>query len=329
MQFDQWKRREFVTLLGGAAIGWPLAARAQQETKLPIIGFLGSDASGWSAWTAAFVKRLRELGWIEDRTITVEYRWTEGKPERASEIALEFVRLKVNVIVSYGTAIPALKQATSTIPIVFAIAIDPLGAELVASLAHPGGNVTGLSIQQTDAAGKRLELLREAMPRLHRLVVIANIANPQAELEMSQVQAAARTLGLEVVPLEIRQAKDIATSFARLKQDAGALYIVQDTLMVANRTQVITFALGARLPTIVSSSDFVKAGALISFGPNYSAMFQRTAEYVDKILRGTKPGDIPVEQPTKFDLVINLATAKAIGLEIPPTLLARADEVIE
>jgi putative tryptophan/tyrosine transport system substrate-binding protein len=322
------KRRTFIAALGGAA-AWPLMARAQQATKLPIIGFLGSDASGWSAWTAAFVRRLRELGWIEDRTITVEYRWAEGKPERASEIALEFVRLKVNVIVSYGTAIPALKQATSTIPIVFAIAIDPLGAGLVASLAHPGGNVTGLSIQQTDAAGKRLELLRQAIPRLHRLVVVANVANSQAELEMRQVQTAARALGLEVVPLEIRQAKDIATSFARLTHQADALYIVQDTLLVANRTQVITFALGARLPTIVSSSDFVKAGALMSFGPNYSAMFQRTAEYVDKILRGTKPGDIPVEQPTKFNLVINLATAKAIGLTIPETFLSLADEVTE
>ena len=258
-------------------------------------------------------------------TITIEYRWTEGNQSAPQKLRSNCS--KVNVIVSYGTAIPALKQATSTIPIVFAIAIDPLGAGLVASLAHPEGNVTGLSIQQTDAAENDLELLREAIPRIDRLVVIANVANPQAVLEMSQVQTAARALGLEVVPFEIRQAKDIATSFARLKQQADALYIVQDTLMVANRTQVITFALGARLPTIVSSSDFVKAGALMSFGPNYAAMFQRTAEYVDKILRGTKPGDIPVEQPTKFDLVISTITAKALGLEIPPSLLARADEV--
>jgi putative ABC transport system substrate-binding protein len=323
------RRREFISLVVGGAAAWPLVVRAQQAGKLPIIGFLGSDESGWSTWTTAFVKRLHELGWIEDRTITIEYRWTEGKPERAAEIALELVRMKVDVIVSYGTAIPAIKQATSTIPIVFALAIDPLGAGLVASLARPGGNVTGLSIQQTDAAGKRLELLRQVMPQLHRLAVIVNVTNPAAKLEVDQVQTAARTLGLEIVPLQVRNAQDIAAAFAALGSQANALYIVQDTLMVANRTQVITFALSARLPTVVSSSDFTKAGALMSFGPNYPGMFQRAAEYVDKILRGIKPADIPVEQPTKFDLVINLTTAKALGIEVPHNLLVLADDVIE
>jgi putative tryptophan/tyrosine transport system substrate-binding protein len=323
------RRRDFITSMGGAAVAWPLAARAQQPGKLPIIGFLGSDQSGWTTWTAAFVKRLQQLGWIEDRTVTIEYRWAQGNPDRAAEVALEFVRMKVDVIVSYGTAIPAIKQATSTIPVVFGTAIDPVGGGLVASLAHPGGNVTGLSTQQTDAAGKRLELLRGVIPRLHRLVVMADVANPQAELEMGQVLTAARSLGLEVVPLEIRQAQDIASGFAALKGPADALYIVQDTLTVANRTQVITFALSARLPAIVSGSDFVKAGALLSFGPNYPSMFQRAAEYVDKILRGTKPGDLPVEQPTKFDLVVNLSTARALGLTIPDTFLSLADELIE
>jgi putative ABC transport system substrate-binding protein len=272
---------------------------------------------------------MRELGWINDRTIAIKYRWSEGRPERVAEAAAEFVRLKVDVIVSYGTAVSALKQATSTIPIVFAIAIDPAGAGIVPSLARPGGNVTGLSIEQTEAAGKRLELLRAVIPHLRRLAVIANIANPQTGQETGAVQTAARALGLDLAPLEIRRAEDIATGFAALKGQADALYIAQDTLTNANRTQIISFALGARLPTIVSGSDFVKAGALMSYGPNYPAMFRRAAEYVDKILHGANPGEIPVEQPTKFDFVINLTTAKAIGLVVPESVLLRADEVID
>jgi putative ABC transport system substrate-binding protein len=303
--------------------------RAQQAGKPPTIGFLGSNELAWSSWTAAFVQRMRELGWIKDRPIAIEYRWSEARPERVAEVAAEFVRLKVDVIVSYGTAVPALREATSTIPIVFAIAIDPAGAGIVPSLARPGGNVTGLSIEQTEAAGKRLELLRAVIPHLHSLAVIANVANPQTKQEMGAVQTAARALGLELAPLEIRRAEDVATSFAALKGQADALYIAQDTLTNANRTQILTFALGARLPTIVSSSDFVKAGALMSYGPNYPALFRRAAEYVDKILRGAIPGEIPVEQPTKFNLVINLTTAKAIGLAMPESVLLRADEVIE
>ena len=321
------RRRELISLLGGAA-AWPLVARAQSP-KLPTIGFLGTDATNWTAWTAAFVARMRELGWIEGSTITMEYRWSEGRPERIVEVAAEFVRLKVDVIVSSGIAIPSLMQATSTIPIVFAIAVDPVGAGLVASLGRPGGNVTGLSLQQTDVAGKRLDLLHEVVPDLRHLVIMANVANPQAALEMGEVQAAARRLSLEITPLAIRRAEDIAAGFAALKLKAGALYVVQDALVVANRTQIITFALSKGLPMIISARDFVHAGALLSYGPNYPALFRRAAEYVDRILRGTKPGDIPVEQPTKFDLVINLTTAKALGLTVPPVLLARADEVIE
>ncbi len=322
------RRRDFITLLGGAAT-WPLMARAQQASEQPTIGFLGTDELAWSSWTAAFVQRLRELGWIEGHTVSIMYRWTGGRPERVAEIAAEFIRLKVNVIVAYGTAASELKQATSTIPIVFPIAMNPVSAGLVVSLARPGGNVTGLSIEQSDAAGKRLELLREAVPQFHRLAIMADVANPQTASETGEVQAAARALGFEIAPLEIRRAGDIAPAFETLKFRADALYIVQDTLTVANRTQVITLALGAHMPTIVSSSDFVKAGALMSYGPKYTAMFRRAAEYVDKILRGTKPMDIPVEQPTKFDLVINVTTAKAIGLTIPESLLVRADEVIE
>jgi putative ABC transport system substrate-binding protein len=316
-------------MLVGAAAAWPLAARAQPSGKLPTIGFLGTDAAMWDPWTAAFVRRMRELGWIEGRTIAIEFRWSEGRAERVSEAAAEFARRKVDVIVSYGTAVPALRQAVLGTPIVFAIAIDPLGSGLIASLARPGGNVTGLSSSQTDVAPKRLELLRGVVPRLRRLAVMANVANTQAVREMGEVEAAAGTIGVEVVPFAIRRAEDIAAGFAALKTPADALYIVQDVLTVANRPKILTFALAAKLPTIISARDFVQAGALMSYGPNYPALFRRAAEYTDKILRGTSADDIPVEQPTKFDLVINLTTAKAIGLTISESFLTRADEVIE
>lgn len=329
MQFDQLRRREFITLLSGAAATWPVAVRAQQASKLRIIGFLGADASAFSPWTAAFVARLRELGWIENRTIAVKYRWSEGRIERYTEIAAEFVRLNVDVIVTGSHAVPAAKQATSVIPIVFVLALDPVGAGLVASLARPGGNVTGLSIQAADLAGKRLELLRKVVPHLRRLAIMGNVGFAEAVLEMGEVQAAARTLGLEVAPLEIRRAEDISPAFEALKAQADALYVAQDALVAANRTRILTLALGARLPTIFGTRDFVQAGALMSYGPNFPDQFRRAAELVDKILHGTKPADIPVEQPTKFDLVINLTTAKLLGLTIPPTLLARTDEVID
>ena len=239
------------------------------------------------------------------------------------------MRLKVDVIVTAGSAVAAVKQATSVIPIVFAMAIDPVAGGLVASLSRPGGNVTGLSNQQADLAGKRLELLREVRPDFRRLAILANVGYIDSVLEMDEVQALARNLGIEVAKLEIRRAQDIAPAFQALQRQADALYVVVDGLVAANRTPIITFALAAHLPTMFNIRDFVEAGALISYGPNYPERFRRTAEYVDKILRGAKPADIPVEQPTKFDLVINLTTAKALGLEVPDTLLARADEVIE
>jgi putative tryptophan/tyrosine transport system substrate-binding protein len=323
------RRREFIALLGGAATVWPLAARAQQAAKLPVIGFLGADAAAFSPWTAAFVTRMRELGWIEGRTIAIEYRWSEGRPERYAEIAAEFVRLKVDVIVTVGSAVPTLKQATAEIPIVFAVAIDPVGNGLVASLARPGGNVTGLSVQAAELAGKRLELLREVAPHLHRLAIMFDVGNPQPTLEMEETQAAARKLGLEVAPLEIRRAEDIAPAFEALKPPADALYVAVDQLVVANLTQILTPAIGARLPTMFSTREFVQAGALMSYGPNYSDLFRHSADYVDKILRGTKPGDMPIEQPTKFELVLNLTTARALGLTIPASFLSLADELIE
>jgi putative tryptophan/tyrosine transport system substrate-binding protein len=324
------RRRQFITLLGGAA-AWPLAARAQQPGKLPTIGFLGqSTRSGASEWVAAFVQRLRELGWTEGRTITIEYRWAEGREERYAELAAEFVRRKVDIIVTSGTpAVMASKRATSVIPIVFATAGDPVGTGVVASLARPGGNVTGLSLQQTDLAGKRLELLREVVPGLGRVAIMGNVDNPYTVLELGEVQVAAGTLGLEVATLEIRRAQDIAPAFDALKSRADALYVCTDALANTNRIRINILAVGARLPTMHGSRDYVEAGGLLSYGPNFPDLFRRAADYVDKILRGAKPADLPVEQPTKFDLIINLTTAKALGLDVPSTLLARADEVIE
>jgi ABC-type uncharacterized transport system substrate-binding protein len=323
-------RRDFIALLGGAVAAWPFAAHAQQPGKPPTIGFLGtSTASAWRPWTAAFVQRLRELGWSEGRNLAIEYRWADARSERYTEIAAEFVRLKVDVIVTGGNAAVAAKQASSAVPMVFVLVGDPVGTGLVASLAHPAGNVTGLSNQQTDLAGKRLELLREVVPGLRRLAILANVGAPFAVLEVAEAHAAAVTLGLEVAPLEIRRAEDIASAFETIKGRADALYVVGDALVFTNRLRINTFALAARLPTMHVDRALVEAAGLMSYGPNFSDFFRRAADYVDKILRGAKPGDIPVEQPTKFDLVVNLITAKALGLDVPPTLLARADEVIE
>ena len=324
------KRREFITLLGGAA-AWPLGARAQQSGRLRTIGFLGqSTRSAASEWTAAFVQRLRELGWTENRTITIEYRWAEGREERFAEIAAEFARLKVDAIVASGTpAVMASRQATSVTPIVFAPAGDPVASGLVASLARPGGNVTGLATLGADLAGKRVELLREAVSGLGRLAIMGNVGNPFSVLEVGEVQAAARVLGLDVATLEIRRAQDIVPAFETLKGRADALYVCPDGLVSTNRIRINTLALGERLPAMHGYREYVEAGGLMSYGPNYPDLFRRAADYVDKILHGAKPGDIPVEQPTKFDLIVNLTTAKALHLDIPPTLLARADEVIE
>jgi putative tryptophan/tyrosine transport system substrate-binding protein len=326
-------RRQLITLLGGAAAVWPIAARAQQPNRVAKIGFLGASwasPSDEGQRLAAFVQRLRELGWIEGRTVAFEYRWAEGRAERFNEIAREFVQLKVDVIVTYSTpAVLAVKQATSLIPIVFAGAGDPIGTGLVASLALPGGNATGVSLQTTDIAGKRLELLRELVPDLTRLGIMANVDSPNSVLEMSEARAAAHTLSMNIVPLEVRRGQEIAPAFEALKGRAEALYVVLDPIMNAHRVCISILAVGARLPTVVPFRAFVEAGGLMSYGPNQPYVFRRAADYVDKILRGAKPGDIPVEQPTKFDFIINLTTAKALGLEIPPTLLARADEVIE
>jgi putative ABC transport system substrate-binding protein len=323
------RRRDFVTLFGGAA-AWPLSARAQQSTKVAIIGFLEATSPSTQGQIAsAFVERLRELGWYEGRNLTIKVQWAEGRRERFAEIAAEFVRLKVDVIVTYALpAIFAAKQATSTIPIVFTAAGDPVENGLVASLSHPGGNVTGLSNQTGELAGKRIEILREIVPTLHRLAVMGNVTASNAVIEMQKVAVAARTLGVEYIPLEIQRAADIE-AITSVTGRADALYVVLDPLINTNRLRVNTLALGARLPTTEPFREFVEAAGLMSYGANLPDLYRRAGDFVDKILKGAKPGDIPIEQPTKFDLVINLTTAKALGLTVPPALLARADEVIE
>ena len=323
-------RRQLLAALGGAA-AWPLAARAQQAGKLPTVGFLGpTTPSAQVQWIAAFLQRLRQLGWIEGRTFAIEYRWAEGRAERFTEIATEFVRLKVDVIVTYGTPqVIAAKQATSIIPIVFALAGDPVGNGLVSSLARPGANVTGLSLQTNDTAAKRIELFRQLVPGIHQLAILVNPGNPNAALEVGEVQAAARALGLEIATSEIRRTEDIGPAMEAIRGHADALYVAGDFLLNANRIGINTLAIGARLPTMYIQKEFVEAGGLISYGPNYPDLFRRAAEYVDKVLRGVKPADIPIEQPTRFELVINLTTAQALGLTVPPTIRALADEVIE
>ena len=325
------RRREFITLLGGAA-AWPLAARAQQPAKLPTIGYLGTAAaSAWAPWTAAFVQRLHALGWIDGRTVVIQYRWAEGRTERSGRAGRRIgpaqggrhrhwwkrgARGKAGLIGGADRVRGGGRPGWH-------------GPGLVASLARPGGNVTGLSIQQSDLAGKRIELLREIVPGLRRLAIMANVGFPTGVQEMGEARSAARMLGLDPVALEIRRAEDIAPAFESLKDRADALYVVGDALVITHRVRINTLALIARLPTMHNNREFVEAAGLMSYGPNLSDLFRRAADYVDKILRGAKPADLPVEQPTKFELVINLKTAKTLGLEVPANLLALADEVIE
>ena len=325
------RRREFISFLGSTAAAWPLAARAQQVAKLPIIGFLGSGTPETNGlWRAAFIQRLHELGWVEGQNLAIEYRWADGNIDRAAEFAAEFVQHKVDVIVTYANpVIEAAKHATSRIPIIFAAAADPLGTGLVASLAQPGGNVTGLSIQHTDLASKRLELLREVTPHLHRLAVIVNGHNPASMLDMQQAEVAAHAFNLEIATVKIQRADDIAPALKEIDGHADALYVCIDTVLFSNRTHITTFALAAHLPTMFSNPEYVEEGGLMSYSANFPDLFRRAGDYVDKVLRGAKPAEIPVEQPVRFDLTINLTTAKALKLSVPLSLLATADKVIE
>lgn len=325
------RRREFIALIGGV-VAWPIGGQTQQSLGLRTIGFLGASTPALqSQHVAVFLQRLHELGWSEGRTVAMEYRWTEGRPERAAASAAEFVDRKVDVIVTGGgtpTAIAA-KEATTSIPIVFVDVGDPIGTKLVASLARPGGNITGLSNQQVDLAGKRIEILREIVPGLRRLALLYNNANPAALLDRREVASATEAFGLELVAPEFRRAEDLVPAFEALKGQADALMITVDPLTNANRIRINTLALAARLPTMYGFRAYVEEGGLLSYGANQADEYRRAAEYVDKILRGTNPGTIPVEQPTKFELAINLTTAYALGLTIPGSLRARADEVIE
>ena len=323
-------RRKFIALIAGATVAWPLPGRAQQ-VKAATIGLLGTGgAAAQSQWTAAFVQRMGELGWVEGRNLTVEYRWAEGSTERLNALASELVRLKVDVIVTHNTPGPlAAKQATSTIPIVFATAGDLVGAGIVASLASPGGNVTGLSSQTPDVAGKRLEFLREIVPGLHRLAVLADTDNPYVKLDVSKLRQAGAGLGVEVTTFEMRRGEDIDPAFEALKGRVQALYVPATPVAMVNRVRIHTLALAAHVPMMLGVREYVEAGGLMSYGPNWPHIWGRAADFVDKILRGAKPADLPVEQPTKFDLVLNRTTAKALGLMVPDKLLALADEVIE
>ena len=324
------RRREFIARLSVAtSLGiCPLATFAQVPAKS--IGFLGAaTAASYTQWTAAFVQRLRGLGWIEGRTVAIEYRWAEESGRRATEFFDEFVRLKVDVIVTTGTALLASGQVTSPIPVVIATSNDPIGRGLISSLARPGGNVTGLSNQQSDLASKRFELLRAVIPNLRRMAILANADNVASRVEMREVEATARTFGLEVVTVEVQRAEEISPALETLKGRVEALYICSDFFIFTHRARISSLALSLRLPMIYSERENVEEGALMSYGPNFADMFQRAADFVDKILRGAKPADLPVEQSTKFHLAINIGTAKALGLTIPETLLATADEVIQ
>jgi putative ABC transport system substrate-binding protein len=273
---------------------------------------------------------MRELGWRDSDNVEIIYRATEGVKERYAEIAAEFVKLKVDVIVTSGSeGVVAAKQATSAIPIVFAATADPVAIGLVESLAHPGGNVTGLSAESTDYAGKEVELLGELVPGLHRLAILTNADSPGMMAETGKVQAAARAARLDVVTLVVRRAEEITAAFDGLKNKADAIYCVPGPLTGENRVRIVTMALAAKLPAIYGPRNYVDAGGLISYGPDIADLFRRAADFVDKILRGTRPADIPVEQPTKLLLFVNLTTAKALGLVIPQSILLRADEVIE
>ena len=325
------QRRQFLSLVGGAA-AWPLAARAQQPGRLATVGFMGANtAAAQSKSTAAFINRMHELGWIEGRNLAIEYRWAEGRSDQSLELINQLIRLKVDVILTHSTGnVMAAKQATATIPVVFAAVADPVGNHLVESLGRPGANVTGLSLQSSELAGKRLELLREVVANIGSLgMMMPNSGNETSTLETREVQTAARTLGLGMATVEVRRAEDIAPAFESLRGRIGALYVQTNPLFNTQRAQIAALAQTARLPTIAGFREYADAGGLMSYGPNFTDLFRRAGEYVDKILRGAKPSDIPVEQPTKFELVINLKAAKALGLEIPSKLLFTADAVIE
>jgi ABC-type uncharacterized transport system substrate-binding protein len=324
------KRREFIRLLGGAAAAWPLAARAQQGGRIRTIGILNAGTPVAEV-TVVLFDALREFGWIEGKNVVFERRYADNRLERLHEFATQLVRLNVDVIIAAGTLAPLVaKQVTTKIPIVMTAAGDPVGSGLVLSLARPGGNVTGMSLMAPDLGGKRLGLLKEVLPRLSRVGVLWNAANPYPALVFKETEAAGQVLGIQVQSLEVRSPDDFDGAFeAARRGQPDALITVEDPLTVTHRKLIAEFATGRRLPTLHGLREFVTSGGLMSYGANLADLTRRAAGYVDKILRGAKPADLPVEQPTKFELVINLKTARALGLDVPDKMLVAADEVIE
>jgi putative tryptophan/tyrosine transport system substrate-binding protein len=315
-----------LTIAFGGAV-----AQAQQPARIPRIGILiPSSASSNSARVEALRQRLRELGYVEGKNVVIEYRYAEGKLERLPDLAAELVRLKVDVIVTAGPATLAAKKASATIPIVFGAAPDPVGSGFVSSLARPGGNITGLSNIVQDLDGKRLELLKESFPRFARVAFLWGSGGPRGNLVLTDMEAAAKALGLKLQSLPVRSLDDFESAFARAKRDgAQALITTTGPLIYTQQHQVLDFAAKNRLPAMYPFSEFVEAGGLMSYAPNYTDLFRRAADFVDKILKGTKPADLPVEQPKKFEFLVNLKTAKQIGVEIPSGVLARADRVLK
>jgi putative tryptophan/tyrosine transport system substrate-binding protein len=324
------RRRELILSIGSVAAVSMSAAYGQQSAKPPIIGFLvaGTPASH-GAWVAAFTQRLSELGWTDGRNVKIEYRWAAGDIRQTTDFAAEFVQQKVDLIVTSASGVVAAKQATSTIPIVFAAYGDAVANGIVGSLARPGGNVTGLSVQPSELSSKRLELLRDIIPNVRRLAALVNTHLVGVAQEVVGIRTASAKLNIEANILEIQTAEDIDAALATLTGQTDALYVYSEPLTNANKDKIINAATAAKIPTIFGFREFVDAGGLISYGPNFIDLFARAAEFADKILRGATPADMPVQQPVKFDFIINLKAAKALGLNISETVLTRADEVIE
>ena len=327
------RRREFIALVGGA-IACPMGVRAQQQAgKAPRIGYLGvTSPSDRPLLLDAFRQRLRELGWVEGQNIVIDYRFAEGSLDRLPDLAAELVRLKVDIIVSLGTqGVTAAKNATGTIPIVMIAVRDPVGIGLIASLARPGGNVTGLSgYAGLESVAKQLELLKETVPEIRRVAILSNPTNTYHQLAIREVNVAARSLGVQLQVLEARGPNEFDGAFAAMaKEDVGALLVLSDVIFSSHGTRLADLAARSRLPTAYAVRESVEAGGLMSYGPSFLDQYRRAATFVDKVLKGAKPADLPVEQPTKFELVINLKAAKALGLEVPPRLIAQADELIE
>ena len=325
-------RRAFTTLLGGAAVVWPIAARAQQAGKVHRIGVLETISTTLNvANFYALREGLRQLGYAEGQNLVIEYRSADGRDDRFPGLARELLALKVDVIVTRGTpAAKAVKNATSTVPVVMMASGDPVGVGLVTSLARPGGNITGLSAIVGELSPKRLELIKEIVPGLARIAVLANTSNDAVRRDWARIETAARSLGVQSQLLDLRESDALGPTFDDASaRRADALVVVIDAITQVNQQRIVDLAMKHRLPAIYSSREFVDAGGLISYGVSYPDLYRRAATYVDKILKGTKPADLPVVQPTKFELVINLKTAKALGIEVPPSLLALADGVIE